>query len=178
MKIFALIAAAALILFSCNAIKESRDRKAIGRVLSSPSLTDRVYNVAVGLHPVLPNNIYVPGKDTTIYDSIAYPIYVDSIIIKDCPKLNLDSLKKLFTKTIRITNIRVDTIKKEDVELKRLWASERDQRLYAQGQLLAVQGQLTDANKTIKEKNFTIILTDVIGAIIIGFLVIMLFKKR
>ncbi len=165
-----------LFLASCAVIKDAKDNKAVGRVLSSPSLTDRVYKVAVGLHPVFPDKIYIKGKDSTVYDSIPYPMYIDSLIIKDCPKLNLDSLKRALSKTIYI--FRTDTLHIRDTTLLRLYEYEKDKNSFISGQLLEKDKTIDRYVKSYKRSALWNIGLSVIMIIVIIGSGYLLFKKK
>lgn len=170
MRNLSLLLMTSLLLFGCKAIKEAKDNKAVGRVLSSSSLTDRVYKVAIGLHPIPPQiPIYIKGKDTTIRDTTIvynpYPVYVDSVI--KCPP----------SKTITITTHSVDTVKTKDTSLLRLYDQSVMSNNFKDGQIIELRNQNTQLEKQSNKKTWWIVGIGVGALLIITGLLVIIFKK-
>lgn len=145
----------AFILSGCASIQKARDNKAIGRVLASPTLTERVYSVAVGLHPVLPQQPkYIKGR--TVIDSVYFPVDVvrDSIIREECPSLNIDSLRDKLR--VVVTKVSVDTLIQKDTSLIRIINNAQLQNSFKDGELLAQDGIISDLKKEMKAKQWWI----------------------
>lgn len=176
MRNLLLILLATSALYSCKAIQEARDRKALGRVLTNQSLLDKAYQVGVGLHPTFPETTYVKGKDSVRIDSVSYPV-VDTLLIKEkCKELNIDSLKRLLTRTVYYS--RVDTFYRQDTVLRRQYDLLLTEKYYLQGQLLAVDGQLTQAQKTATKRLGYIWLTGVAGGLLVLLLTYFLIRRN
>ena len=70
-------------------------------------------------HPIDQKPIYIKGKDSVRIDSIPYDVVRDSLIKIECPTVNFDSLRKVWTKTIYHNT--VDTLQVLDTNcLRRL----------------------------------------------------------
>lgn len=159
-----------LTLFSCSTIQKAKDSRAVGRVLSNPDLTDYVYKIAIGLHPTQVQTIYIKGRDSVVIDSIAYPVFIDSIIKQKYPALNTDSIANTLRKTITI--LRVDTLKLPDTSLNRQLDFSLHTLYLEQGKSQQKDIQIASLEKTVTKKNWILV---ALGIIILG-LGFLLFK--
>lgn len=131
-----------LIIFSGCAV--TKDKKALGRVLANPELRGAVYKIEAGNHPVITKPVYIKGDTITKYDTVNIPVNIIEYIEKECPKLNIDSLKKNFSKTVTITKVVTDTMTVPDTALYRLYEIERTENVKA-------QVYIEYSNKLVKE---------------------------
>lgn len=98
---------------SCAAYLASRqtkkDDKAISyAIIHKQSVMKPVADIWNSLNPIEQKVVYVKGRDSVRVDSIPYDRVRDSIISKECPSVNFDSLRKTWTKVIYHNS--VDTI--------------------------------------------------------------------
>lgn len=162
---------------SCNAIKELKDDRAIGRVLSNPTLTARVASVI----PVEFKEVYIRGKDSIItrIDSVPVPsgVNIDSLadaIKNDCPTVNFDSLKRAWTKTIYVDNLRVDTFYTPNPDLYRRLLNAEVMVANFTGQLLQKDLDVKNLERKSRERTVWEI---GIGVIVVGVFWV-LFKRK
>lgn len=172
------IFAGVLIFSGCAAIKNARDAKAVGRVMSSTDLSNQVFARLVVEHPCPPSQIeYIPGKTVTIIDSVVSPLNLDSILVRNCPTLNIDSIKQLFRRNpvvITVTHNTVDTIKVPD---PRALQMANDSLNNVRGQREVLKSQLATSQKSDTKKTWWIVGISVLSIAVIIGLIYLLFRK-
>lgn len=180
-KIISIIA-----IFSLLGCAATKDRKALGRVLTSQELTNQVGKVWLASHPcVTVAPIVTEGKTVTVIDSTYSKDEIDklnSIIdslwlnTPDNP-INVDSLRKELLKACKPTKTiitRVDTLREPDLQLLNI---SNQEKAALQGELNATQKQASELQKSSTKKTWWIVGISIAAILIIAGLTYLLFKK-
>lgn len=177
---------AAFLFSGCTAIKNAKDSKAMGRVYANPDLSNQVFARLVIEHPCPPSTIeYIPGKTVTVIDSVkgnndSLNNIIDSLLSKNCPIENLDSLKKAIQKNckpviITVTNNTRDTLKIPD---PRQLQMATDSLNFQRGQNVSLTNDVNIYRKSNSNKTWWIVGISAFSLIIIGGLIYLLFQKK
>jgi len=110
--------------FLLVACKVTKDNKAVARVLSNTSLSDKVYSVLVKQHPVSLDTVFkvINGKPVVSYDTIEKPTFYTDTLIDMMPG-KVKTVTQVITKYIKS----VDTLVKNDpIALRQLASANND----------------------------------------------------
>ena len=94
-------------------------KKALKKVTDSYELSRAAYDDYVHKNPIVPMPpIFIKGKDSIVYvkDTTPYDPKWDDRVKKECPTLNIDSLKLAYLRVITKVIYSVDTMKLTDSE--------------------------------------------------------------
>ena len=165
------------IFLSCRAIREHKDNKAISRVLANPNSLEKVYEVALGLHPI--NNLpQVVTRDSIVYMPFKTSQSIPPTLISKYPNINWDSIKNLIPKdTVPIENYHFITITQQDSTLQRRLNLITDKYNTSVGENNQLKSQVISLKKGISKRTaWEIIIGIIVISLIVG-LIILLFKR-
>lgn len=158
----------------------TRDRNAVTRVNSKPTLSEQAYNYYIATHPIVePKPVIIKGKDTTIYstDTLIIDRVKDSLIKIACPSLNLDSLRKANTIVKYIDHYRVDTLPVLDTSCARKYNKSQYDNGVLTGEKTQLTAQVKQADKKAQIRLYWIIGLGLALAIAVFILLKNLFFK-
>lgn len=168
---------------SCSVAK--KDQKAVNRVKADINLLNDVGGAWVKLNPCIPDTLRT-GKTITIIDSSfsdekveSLNKVIDSLLDKNCPTENIDSLRKSIKKELDkgckpaiVYKNRTDTI--PDKRAEQILSNQVSNLT---GQITQLKSDNSELKKESKARLFWAIGIGLLGLIIIGLLIYLLFKK-
>jgi hypothetical protein len=155
--------------------QDKQDHKLYKEVISNDRVLPKAANVWNMLNPIGQKIVYIKGKETTIIDSIPYDVIRDSLIRIECPSVNFDSLKKVWTKIIY--QLRTDTLTYPDTTCWRRVDIIQSQYNTLQGRYSQQTEQVASLSKSQKKTSLWLIGVSILAGIIIAGLTYLLFRK-
>ena len=151
-----------VLLFSCNSTKrvQRQNDELYQKAVTNKVVFNGIGQIWASLNPCPPNSVeYIPGKTITIIDTIQRSndylngniIEMDSLLNKNCPTANLDSLKKAIQKNykpiiITVTHNKTDTLSIPDPRQVKF---ANDSLNFLRGQISILKKSSTDDKATI-----------------------------
>lgn len=172
----------ALFLTGCSTSREAKkDAQALVRIALSQKLSNEAHKIWLANNPTpYKPPVIIKGKDSIvyIYDTVFANPVGDSLIKIACPTLNMDSLRKALTRTNIEKHYIHDTLREIDSTYAALYYQKVAENEYLSGQSNVKDRQLAENAAELKSVKLQRTLGGIVAALIIGFLVYIVIRKK